>query len=131
MRSWRRIFVAYLAVSLISATVLGITALHELFLYSPYENPGAGQAGFRLGIAAIAVISIPAALIIVLVACALVRDYKRMTAGLTRGQRMALMLTETAGLFAAHEAWKHHNEEESARLTGSVMGGDHGSGTEE
>lgn len=130
MRSWRWIFLAYLAVSIFSATILGIASLKQLFRYSPYEDPAAGQAGLRLGIAAIVVISVPAVLIIVLVARALVRDYRRMTAGLTPGQRFALVLAETAGLAVAHEAWHHHNREESSRLTGSVMGEDRSDGQE-
>ena len=122
MRPRRLIFAAYAAASLLTAAVLGVASLTELFRYSPYENPGAGQAGLRLGIAAVTVAAVPAAVMIILIIRALARDYRRLTAGLTPAQRLALAMAESAGMAVAHELWKRHNDEESSRLTASVMG---------
>jgi hypothetical protein len=120
-------FPASVIVSLLAAVVtgivLGVMSVQDLLRYSPYEDPGDGQKGLWLGIAAVIVIGIPVAIVAVAIIPALARDYRRMMRSLTPGQRFAVMLGESAGMAVAHELWRNRNDEESARLTGSVMGG--------
>jgi hypothetical protein len=118
-------------VALACGTVLGVMSVQDLLRYSPYEDPGDGQKGLWLGVAAVIVISVPVLGIAAVIIRALARDYRHMMRNLTPGQRFAVMLGEAAGMAVAHEAWKHRNEQASARLTTSVMGGSGGSGTEE
>jgi hypothetical protein len=106
-----------------SGTGLGVTALEDLFRYSPYQDPQDLSRGLWLGVAAVVLIlAIP----VTSFSLYLIRReiaYAHWKRTLTPEQRAALTIAEVAALEAAHLVWRDRNRAESARLTGSVMGG--------
>jgi hypothetical protein len=106
----------------VAAPVLAIAALYELLRYSPYEDPGALPAGVWLGLAAILDAAIAIVLLLARPVRGAIHGYSAWRHSLTPGERAALSLAEAAAMTAAHEAWRHHNGQVSARLTRSVMG---------
>lgn len=114
-----------LAVGILSVIVGAVVvpiALVNLFSYSPYENPGAGERGLWLGLLAAGAIGVPAAALALRAAVSALRSYAAWKRTLTPQQRTALAWAEVAVLFGAHLAWRHHNREQDAKLTASVMG---------
>ena len=108
-----------------AATVaLGIASVAELLRYSPYEDPGAGQAGFWLGAAALAVAGSMLAVVGASLAIRAARGYLQWRRSLTPGARIAVGIAEIALMAESHERWRDHNRAVSERLSRSVMGED-------
>lgn len=114
------------SVSVITGAALLPVAVSDLMAYSPYENPAAGQAGFRLGIASLALMGVPLLLLTVRGAWRGYCRYRAWKATLTPEQQLALTLAETAVLLGGHLLWHDHNRRVSSELTASVMGDRHG-----
>jgi hypothetical protein len=115
----------WLTAGLLAAAIgtgLGVTALEDLFRYSPYQDPQDLSRGLWLGVAAaVLILAIP----VTAFSLYLVRRetaYAHWKRTLTPEQRAALTIAEIAALEAAHLVWRDHNRDESARLAGSVMG---------
>lgn len=106
----------------IAGAGLLIASVAELLRYSPYGDPGAGQAGLWTGIAAVILIAVPAGSLAVWGAARLVRRYLAWLRTLTPGQRLAASVIEFGVMEGVHYVWHEHNKRESARLTASVMG---------
>lgn len=107
-----------------ATAALSVASVAELLRYSPYEDPGAGQAGFWLGLAALAVGGTMLTAIGLSLILRGARGYLRWKSSLTPGARVAADIAEIALMSEAHERWRGHNQAVSERLSRSVMGED-------
>lgn len=114
------------AASACTGLILVPFALDELFRYSPYSDPGAGTAGLWLSVAAAALILVPLAGLLIFLVVRGMRQYLAWRRTLTPQQRAALAAAEFVAMAGTEMAFRHHNREESARLTESVMGPERG-----
>lgn len=112
-------------VSVLAGAALAPVAIGQLYAYSPYGNPAAGELGFRLGILSLLLAGVPVLFITSRAAWRTLRRYFAWKRTLTPELQLALTAAEVAVLLGAHHVWHEHNKKISAALTESVMGEPH------
>lgn len=106
----------------IAVVVLLSMAVDSFLRYSPYEDPGAFRTGMWLATAGLLLAMLPAGMLLAWAGWAALRRYGAWKGRLTPRQQEAMCFAEVALLEEAHLTWRHHNQQEDARLTESVMG---------